>query len=75
MGKVQRLLMQQAAVADAWAIGKEAERVALDKASAASKPALSAGGGEIEALGRRPLFIVVGCLLPSFCCRRVLFFE
>ena len=34
MGKVQRLFMQQAAVADAWAIAEEAERVAQEKTKA-----------------------------------------
>ena len=36
MGQLQRLFMQQTAVADAWAMAKEAERVAKEKAAAAA---------------------------------------
>lgn len=39
MGQLQRLFMQQVAVADAWAIAKEAERQAKERAAAAAAAA------------------------------------
>ena len=69
MGQLQRLFMQQVAVADAWAIAKEAERQAKEKAAAAAAGVVASTWGFGFHMKQNMLSCVWGGLTAGHKCR------